>query len=181
MWRGEAVDHLVLFWRESQEGEHIRRDMSELTPQGFSPNQEQKQNFLSMAPHGSTSQHCMWDTLCKTPCGLAWDLPPPVSDLDPSFTEPQTQMVLYFRKSRGTHHACRGVQSYHALSCLSIAASSPKDSQYSSVPFFIAAGYKTLVISETSQIQGLSPETTITKIIDFKARQPTEVPHTGCS
>lgn len=115
MWRGEAVDHLVLFWRESQEGEHIRRDMSELTPQGFSPNQEQKQNFLSMAPHGTTSQHCMWDTLCKTPCGLAWDLPPPVSDLDPSFTEPQTQMVLYFRKSRGYSSRVSGSS---VLSCL---------------------------------------------------------------
>lgn len=115
MWRGEAVDHLVLFWRESQEGEHIRRDMSELTPQGFSPNQEQKQNFLSMAPHGSTSQHCMWDTLCKTPCGLTWNLPPPVSDLDPSFTEPQTQMVLYFRKSRGYSSRVSGSS---VLSCL---------------------------------------------------------------
>lgn len=92
--------------------------MFELIPQGFFPNhegQEQKQNLLSMAPHGSTSQHCMWDTLCKTSCGLAWDLPPPVSDLDPCFPEPQTQMILYIRKSRDYSSHMLGIS---VLSCL---------------------------------------------------------------
>lgn len=56
------------------------------------------------------------------------------------------------------------------MSCLSTAAPSPKDSQYSSVPFFIAAGYKTLVISETTQIQCLNPETTTMTITGFQSK-----------
>lgn len=56
------------------------------------------------------------------------------------------------------------------ISCLSTAAPSPRDSQSSSVPFFIAAGYKTLVISETTQIQCLNPETTAMTITDFQSK-----------
>lgn len=88
----------------------------------------------------------------------------------PVLQNPRHRWFCTSGKAEVTHHACRGVQSYHALSCLSIAASSPKDSPYSSVPFFIAAGYKTLVISETSQIQGLSPETTIYKNYRFQSK-----------
>ena len=54
---------------------------------------------------------------------------------------------------------------------VSIAAPSPKDSHYSSAPFFIAAGYKKrLVTSESCQIQGLSSEATIMTIIDFQSK-----------
>lgn len=63
------------------------------------------------------------------------------------------------------HHAFWEVKSYRALSCLSIAAPNPRDSHYSSAPFFIATGYKKrLVTSESCRIQGLSSEATIMTI-----------------
>lgn len=142
--------------------------MLELSPQGFFPNhkgQEQKQN-LNMASHGITGQHCMWDTL-QDLHGLAWDQ----SQIwTPVLQNPRYGWFCTLGKAEVAHHTHWEVQSYHALSCLCTASPSPKDSQYSSVPFFVAAGYKTLVIPETTQIQCLNPETTIMKITDLQSK-----------
>lgn len=143
MGREEAMDHPVLFFRESQEGEHKDLAMFETTPQGFFPKhkgQDQKQNFLRMAPGSSTGQRCMRDTLCKTSCGLAWDQS---QFWTPVLQNPRHRWFCTSGKAEVAHHACWEIQSYHALPCLSTAAPSLKDSENSSVPFFIEAGYKT--------------------------------------
>lgn len=159
--------HCVLFCRESQEGEHKHLDMFEITPQGFLPNhegQEQKKNFLAWR-HAVAQASIACETLCKTSCGLAWDQ----SQIwTPVLQNPRHRWFCTSGKAEVAHHTCQEAQSYHALPYLSTAAPSPEVSQYSSVPFFMAAGYK--VISETTQIQCLNPQTTIMIIIDFQSK-----------
>lgn len=109
----------------------------------------------------------MWDTLCKTSCGLTWDQ----SQIwTPVLQNPRQRWSWPSGKAEAAHHTCWEVQSCHALSCLSTATPSPKGSEFSSGPFFIAAGYKTLVTSETTQIQCLNPETTTMTITDFQSK-----------
>lgn len=93
------MDQLVLFCRESQEGKHKHLDIFELIPQVFLPNHKGPRAEKKISLHGTQQhrpalheRHSLQDFL--------W-IPGPVSDLDPSFAEPQTEMVLTIRKSRG--------------------------------------------------------------------------------
>lgn len=113
MGREEAMDHLVLFCRGSGRRAQTPRYVWVNSPRFF-PNhedQDQKENLLSLAPHGSTGQHCMWDTLSKT----CMDWLGTSLKSGPSLTEPQTQMVLYIGNSRGCSSHMLGSS---VLSCL---------------------------------------------------------------
>lgn len=143
--------------------------MFELTHQGFSQTTRTKTRSKTfLAWHHTVAQVSIaCETLSPRP---AWTGLGPVSNLDPVLQNPRHRWFCTLGTAEVAHHTCWEVQSYHALSCLCTAAPSPKDSQYSSVPFFIAAGYKTLVIPETTQIQCLNPETTIMKITDLQSK-----------
>lgn len=130
-----------------------------------------EKNFPNMALHKVAQLNVACESLCKTSCGLAWDLRTLVSDLEPSFKTPWARWFCTTEKTEVPHHACWEVKSHHTSSHLSIAVLSPKDSHYSSAHFFIATGYKKrLVTSESCQIQGLSSEATIMTITDFKSK-----------
>lgn len=162
------MDQLVLFCRESQEGKHKHLDIFELIPQVFLPNHKgpraEKKNFFAW--HTAAQASIAWETLSARLPVDSWTS----LRSGPQFCRTPDRDGSDHQEKQGLLSTCREVQSYLALSCLSTAAPSPKDSQSSSVSFFIEAGYKTLVISETTQIQCSNPETTTITITDFQSK-----------